>query len=354
MLKGKKSIAVFVIVIALLLTGCNSFHQESPEETSQPDTSNEQDQEEQQDDNNEDINEEEEMLTLPKKDLQKGDKGEPVRILQEILIELGYEIDLTEIYNQETVWAITDLQVQQEDFDVTGIYEEQTREILELVITGDLQITPGSALAFQESTTIDEETVELGNPYEILALINKKHALPADYEPEDLVVPDVRFPFPEDLPKKQMRKIAAKALEQMFAAADQKGLDLFAQSGFRSYERQEGLFASYVSAHGEEEANTFSARPGESEHQSGLAMDVTSPDADYQLTTAFGETEEGIWLQENAADFGFIIRYPLGKEEITEYQYEPWHLRYVGVRAAKEIMEQEITLEEYLGELKKN
>src|SRR5699024_9549662 len=168
--------------------------------------------------------------------------------------------------------------------------------------------------------------------------------------PEDLIVPDVRFPFTEDLPKKQMRKVAADALEDMFDAGDQDGVDLFAQSGYRSFDRQEAIFASYSAEHGEEAANNFSARPGESEHQTGLTMDVTSPDVDFRLITAFGETDEGKWLKQHAAEYGFIIRYPEGKENITKYQYEPWHLRYVGEKAATDIMDQKITLEEYLGE----
>ncbi|MBM7599763.1 LAS superfamily LD-carboxypeptidase LdcB [Virgibacillus halotolerans] len=187
------------------------------------------------------------------------------------------------------------------------------------------------------------------DPNDILVLVNKAHALPDDYEPADLVFPDVRFPFTEDLPKKQMRKEAAKALEKMFAEADSEKLDLFAQSGYRSYERQDAIFAANVEKNGEKAANNYSARPGESEHQTGLVMDVTSPEVNYGLEIEFGDTKEGKWLAKHAADYGFIIRYPEEKEDITEYQYEPWHIRYVGKKAAKEIMSEGITLEEYLG-----
>lgn len=187
------------------------------------------------------------------------------------------------------------------------------------------------------------------DPNDILVLVNKQHALPDGYEPPDLVFPDVRFPFTEDLPKKQMRKVAAKAMEKMFAAGDKDEIDLFAQSGYRSYERQDAIFAANVEKNGEEAANNYSARPGESEHQTGLTMDVTSAEVDYDLVIEFGDTKEGKWLKEHAADYGFIIRYPEEKEDITEYQYEPWHIRYVGEEAAKEIMSKGITLEEYLG-----
>lgn len=192
-------------------------------------------------------------------------------------------------------------------------------------------------------------TKVVDDPTDILVLVNKQHALPDGFEPTDLVFPNVRFPFTEDLPKKQMRKVAATALEEMFEAGDKAGVNLFGQSGYRSYERQVAIFAANVEKNGEEAANNYSARPGESEHQTGLTMDVTSADANYELTTEFGDTEEGQWLEKNAADFGFIIRYPKDKEAITEYQYEPWHIRYVGKDVAKEIMSKKITLEEYLG-----
>src|SRR5699024_2355749 len=160
------------------------------------------------------------------------------------------------------------------------------------------------------------------NPYDGLALINKEHALPAEYIPEDLVTPDVRFPFTEDLPNKQMRQSAARALKDLIKDAYDAGRDLFTQSVYRSYERQEAIFAANIEKNGEKEANKYSARPGESEHQSGLTMDVTSPGVEYDLVIAFEDTPEGKWIKKHASDYGFIIRYPKGKEDITQYQYE--------------------------------
>src|SRR5699024_12056325 len=122
-----------------------------------------------------------------------------------------------------------------------------------------------------------------GNPYEVLVLVNKEHALPDDFTPDNLVISNVRFPVTEDLSKKQMRKVAADALEEMFDAADDEGLELFAQSGFRSFDRQEEIFAANVDKNGEEAANKYSARPGESEHQSGLTMDVRSEEHTSEL-----------------------------------------------------------------------
>ncbi len=143
-----------------------------------------------------------------------------------------------------------------------------------------------------------------------------------------------------------MRKEAALSLEQLFNAAKQNNITLLALSGYRSFDYQSQVFAR--SAQNTGGVSQWSARPGESEHQTGLAMDVASPSVNYQLSIYFGEIKEGIWLKENAYKYGFIIRYLKGKEDITGYQYEPWHIRYVGKNTAKAIYEQNITLEEYL------
>ncbi|MFD1850846.1 D-alanyl-D-alanine carboxypeptidase family protein [Oceanobacillus bengalensis] len=290
----------------------------------------------------------EDSIVAPEVELQKKDQGDQVELLQKSLNEIGYTIDVNGIYDEMTTWAITDFQLQHENLMALGVYNTETKEALESFIENNHVIEAGLGLLLpdQEVTTNTGIPV-ISNPYDQLALINKEQALPENYIPEDLVVPNVRFPYEDDVPKKQMRQVAATALEELFAAADDAGLELYAQSGYRSYETQKSLFANYVSNHGEEEANIFSARPGESEHQSGLTMDVTSPDVSFDLNTDFGDTDEGIWLQEHVADFGFIIRFPEGKEDITQYQYEPWHLRYVGNKTAQEIMSEGITLEEY-------
>lgn len=199
---------------------------------------------------------------------------------------------------------------------------------------------------------IEKRTLETNAEQElddILLLVNKERGLPTEYVPADLVEPDVPFPFEEELPQRLMRKEAAKALEDLFEKALKDDLNLYAQSGYRSYQRQEAIFAFNAEKSGEEKANQVSARAGHSEHQTGLAMDVTSPDVHLQLSVAFENTKEGEWIKVHAPTFGFIIRYPQGKEEITGYQYEPWHLRYVGKEAALKISQQGITLEQYLG-----
>lgn len=186
------------------------------------------------------------------------------------------------------------------------------------------------------------------NPDDILVLVNKNNSLPSDYIPSDLVKPNVRFPFEEDIPKRYLRQEAAQALEKLFEQADEDGITLFAVSGYRSYNRQKTLFDNKAKAVGTEKANLLVAYPGQSEHQTGLTIDLSSQSVGFTLEENFGEVAEGIWLKDNAHRAGFIIRYKKETEDITGYSYEPWHIRYVGQENAKEIYEKDITLEEFL------
>lgn len=295
-------------------------------------------------DNEADKKENNKDLELPKENLQKFDSGKSVKALNEFLASLGYDVD-ERVFNVLTTWALTDIQLQLTKDNVTGTYDELTKKKLNSLKNDKQTIIVGKDITKPKDTSRLPDIID--NPYEVLALVNKEHALPNDYLPTDLVVPDVRFPFTENVPKKQLRKVAADALEELFKASDEANLDLFAQSGFRSYERQDAIFKQNIERHGEEHANTYSARPGESEHQTGLVMDVTNQAVNFELIIEFDETKEGKWLENNAHNYGFIIRYPEDKEEITKYQYEPWHLRYVGIELANELYMNEQTLDEY-------
>ncbi|MFD2331566.1 D-alanyl-D-alanine carboxypeptidase family protein [Cohnella sp. GCM10020058] len=201
-----------------------------------------------------------------------------------------------------------------------------------------------------------DKTIEVGkngvavvtNSDSMLVLVNKKRELSSTYAPDDLVKPDVEFSFSGDSPKQKMRKTAASALEKLFAGAQKDGITLKAVSGYRSYATQKSIFTRNADLKGEEVANRTSARPGQSEHQTGLAMDVSSASANYELEQKFGDTKEGKWLAAHCAEYGFIIRFLKGEEDVTGYSYEPWHVRYVGKEAAKQIMKQGVTLEAYL------
>lgn len=158
-----------------------------------------------------------------------------------------------------------------------------------------------------------------------ILILNKSYDAPAEYDPGGLT---------EDT------KLAFDALCEG-AAID--GCNIYLGSGYRSYSLQSTIFSNYTDLYGQEQADTFSARAGHSEHQSGLAIDVNTID------DAFGATPEAAWLREHAHEYGFIIRYAEDKTDITGYKYEPWHIRYVGTEVATEITELGLSLEEYLG-----
>lgn len=181
-----------------------------------------------------------------------------------------------------------------------------------------------------------------------MVLVNYKNQISKAYIPKDLVVPNIKFNFKEDNPKKQMRKPAALAIEKMFDEAESQGINLYGVSGYRSADRQKQIFDKQVKAVGELKAKEYVALPGQSEHQTGLAMDIGN------LEGSFGQSEEGKWLRDNAYNFGFILRYPEGKEHITKINYEPWHFRYIGIKDATEIYNNGLTLEEYLEDIPKH
>ncbi|KRE57708.1 hypothetical protein ASL11_32065 [Paenibacillus sp. Soil750] len=187
----------------------------------------------------------------------------------------------------------------------------------------------------------------IAKPESITVLVNKMNSLPSSYEPTDLVYPNIAFTFSEKIDKRKMRQAAATAIEKLFAGAAKDGVPLAGVSAYRSYATQKSLFEAYVKKDGEEKAKTYSAVPGTSEHETGLAIDVTGSNGKCAAADCFGGTKEAIWLEKHAGEYGFIIRYPQGKAAITGYQYEPWHLRYVGADIAQEIQSKNLTMEEY-------
>lgn len=164
-----------------------------------------------------------------------------------------------------------------------------------------------------------------------------------------ILIANKKYPLPPTYNKGEDPKAKA-AFDKMAAAAREQGLELVAFSGFRSYDYQKTLYTNYVKRDGQEQADRYSARPGHSEHQTGLAFDIGEKGKeDLWLTSAFGETKAGKWLVEHAHEYGFILRYPKGKEAITGFMYESWHFRYLGVETATKVKQSGVTLEEYLG-----
>lgn len=186
------------------------------------------------------------------------------------------------------------------------------------------------------------ESSELSDASSLLALINPTTQLsPVDYTPTNLVsVGGTRL---------TLRPEAADAVEDLIADARAAGHSIKLLSAYRSYSRQAALFNQYQSKYGTAYAERISARPGTSEHQLGLAADLGYTSSQAELKEAFGQTPAGIWIAEHANDYGLIIRYPQGKEEITGYKYEPWHVRYIGKEHAKALAESGAqTYEEYV------
>lgn len=172
-----------------------------------------------------------------------------------------------------------------------------------------------------------------------LMLVNKYYKLSKDYIPNNLVKIESKYGVSYQLESKVYEQF-----KLMYEDAIKNNLSLFINSPYRSYSTQESLYNNYVKRDGIVSADSYSARPGYSEHQTGLAFDVTSKSTNF---SNFAYSKEYTWLQENAYKYGFILRYPKGKEYITGYQYESWHYRYVGQDVAQKIKDLNITFEEY-------
>lgn len=200
------------------------------------------------------------------------------------------------------------------------------------------------------SILADNPTVPLDTiPGSITVLVNREYLLPAGYVPAHLVTPNVKFSFSYLSDKRKLRKVAATALEKLFQAGELQGVELYGVSGYRSYTRQKEIYDRNIATRGQDATDAVSAKPGSSEHQTGLTIDVSARSVNFRLDQSFGDTREGKWLAKNAHKYGFVIRYPYGKSKITGYSYEPWHIRFVGVTVATYLYENELTLEEYYG-----
>lgn len=200
------------------------------------------------------------------------------------------------------------------------------------------------------SSSFNKQLYSLTDPTSLWVIVNKQHPLsPKDYVPADLVVPSVPLRVPGN-DSMQLRKVTADAMTKMFADAKSQGIDLMLASGYRSYDYQVNLYNGYVKSEGQATADTQSARPGYSEHQTGLAADVEPVSRNCEVDPCFGNTPEGKWLATNAYQYGFIIRYTPGNQTVTGYEPEPWHIRYVGTYLSKQMHAQNIdTLEQFFG-----
>ncbi|MBQ3461031.1 MAG: M15 family metallopeptidase [Solobacterium sp.] len=186
---------------------------------------------------------------------------------------------------------------------------------------------------------------ELTDVNSLTFFVDPNHSVPTDYIPADLETPYVSSTG-EVI---QVRAAVAEDLKAMINAANEAGAPLILTAGYVSFETQEDYFTDRVAMVGEAEALKITPKPGFSEHQTGLAVDFSDKDDGTATTTAFAESAAGKWLKEHAHEYGFIMRYPEGKEEITSYSYQPWHYRYVGkdVANAMYAVDPNLTFEEY-------
>ena len=183
----------------------------------------------------------------------------------------------------------------------------------------------------------------INNPDSLDVLVNKNNKLPENYVPDNLEILDTKYSYENKL----LRKEAKQMFEKLSSDASNIGYKIIATSTYRSYEYQSNLYNYYVKEKGLEYADLCSARPGHSEHQTGLAVDVEGSNNSYD---DFEKSIEFNWMKKNAHKYGFILRYPKGKEHITGFKYEPWHYRYVGIEIATIIYNKNITFEEYIKE----
>lgn len=181
-------------------------------------------------------------------------------------------------------------------------------------------------------------------------LVNKEYPLSSKYIPF-MVEPNVEIYHKGINERRYLQPIAATALEEMFAAAEEDGLHLVLRCGFRSYRLQYSIYSWNLKTYGYYEVSRYHALAGTSEHQTGLAVDLCCEATNYQNNFDIVDTEEYAWLLENAHLYGWILRYPEDKTDITGYNFEPWHFRYVGVELATYLKENDIVLEEYYGAL---
>jgi D-alanyl-D-alanine carboxypeptidase len=201
---------------------------------------------------------------------------------------------------------------------------------------------PEATVAIVRATIAPTRTA---TPRPQLCLLTPAVGLPPSYVPPDLVTLPLEWVAGQAV---QLRREAAEALVKLLAAAREEGYPMVAVSGYRSYEYQAQVLQQEIRQYGEAQARRQVAEPGHSEHQLGVAVDLATARRPYDLSEDFGTTPEGRWLQQNAARFGFVISYPAGKEAITGYIYEPWHIRYVGPEIARRVVESGQTLTEFL------
>jgi LAS superfamily LD-carboxypeptidase LdcB len=268
-----------------------------------------------------------------KKDLSVGDTGRDVRLLQYALNKSLPNFsgsNITGNFGPQTLQGVSDFQ-KKNQLTVTGVLDSNTREVM-------------NRLYFTELCPEGQGEI----PNQIIFHVNKENALPEDYIPSNLV--DISYGI------KTMGIVCVKGsiatpLREMFKQAKKENIDLAVTSGFRRKEIQKSIYDAWIKVGGEKEKNRV-AKPLHSEHQLGTVLDFTGGSIkNISASDSFHNTKEEVWLRQNAYKYGFALSYPEGKTDITGYDYEPWHYRFLGTDVALEIFNKGISVEEYFDSL---
>jgi D-alanyl-D-alanine carboxypeptidase len=218
---------------------------------------------------------------------------------------------------------------------------------------GNLENVPDLSGSEVSSTITKEEIAKIkevinSDTTGLYTLANKENLLSESYMPNNLVIPNVNLVAERSNEKNLVSATIVEDLEQMFYDAQEAGVNLFLSNAFRSYDSQVYIYNEDIK-NKDKQYSEYVAKPGESEHQLGLAIDITSRNMGFELNQSFENTKEGAWALENAYKYGFILRYTKTKEDVTGYKYEPWHYRYVGNKTISKLChDKDLTLEELL------
>ncbi|MBI2592460.1 M15 family metallopeptidase [Candidatus Saccharibacteria bacterium] len=210
----------------------------------------------------------------------------------------------------------------------------------------DSQSTSSAQTKLPNLVPFNKQQRSVNDPGSLWVVVNKGRILPIDFAPSQ-VLPNVSLHYDASANDSHLQPDAAQALETMTSVAKKDGILLKLFSGYRSYSQQRSVYSNFVASQGQAYADVTSARPGHSEHQTGLAADVAATSGECDIEICFGDMAEGKWVAANSYKYGFILRYPKDKQNLTGYEYEPWHLRFVGIDLASQLYKTGETLEQF-------
>lgn len=264
--------------------------------------------------------------------LEKNYSFDEVNTLEKYLTNSNLDVLLEREYNKNISMLVKEKYFMFKNLELYLDYQVQKNNLALSDIIGLVNV--------KRNYDFYEEVKETNTELNSLMLVNKYYKLNENYEPEDIVKASLSYAYNNN----SLKKEAYEAFKNLADAAKNEGYTIVILSGYRTYEFQNELWLARKDLYGTRKADEYAARAGHSEHETGYAIDVADY---YDKQDKFGETEAFKWMSENCYTYGFILRYPNDKENITGYSYEPWHYRYVGQEAADQIKNEKITFDEY-------